>query len=194
MLPKLLPELIDPILTLLSVKDIKNVSLCSKLCNHLVAPTVWENVNVTSDRLLASTSVPSHISFACNLFIACQDTADEQEFTIKLVALLKLSSPTTFSFFRCSEASIVTRCLATISELTSLKNFKLFRCTITDAGVEHIGCLTSLVKVDISYSGDISDAGLEPIGYLTGLKNLNVRQCDISDAGLEHIGRLTGLV
>ena len=69
MLLELLPELINPILYFLSVKDIKNVSLCSKGCNHLVAPILWENVNVTSKRLLASSSVPSHIAFASNLCI-----------------------------------------------------------------------------------------------------------------------------
>ena len=69
MLPELLPELINPIPTLLSVKDMKNVSLCSKLCNHLVAPTLWENVKITSYELLASTPVPSHIAFSSNLRI-----------------------------------------------------------------------------------------------------------------------------
>ena len=77
MLSKLLPELISPILTLLSVKDIKNVSLCSKLCNNLVAQTLWQNVKITSDRLIASTSVPSHIAFARNLRIDLYGITEE---------------------------------------------------------------------------------------------------------------------
>ena len=147
MLLELLPELINPILTLLSVKDLKNVSLCSKLCNHLVAPILWGNVSVTSKRLLASTSVPNHIAFSSYHCIDGDVTEfykeDKQLFTKKLVALLKLSSPTELSFLWCSEASIVTQCLATISELTSLENLKLSWCDISDAGLEHLSYLTS---------------------------------------------------
>ena len=85
MLPQLLPELFPPILTLLCVEDIKNVSLCSKRCNQLVAPTLWENVRVTSNRMLTSKSVPSHISFARNLCIF----GDEQQLTRKCEEKLK---------------------------------------------------------------------------------------------------------
>ena len=194
MLLELLPELIDPILTLLSVKDLKNVSLCSKPCNHLVAPILWENVRVTSDHLFASTSVPSHIASSRHLNIDCYmslstrfNKADEQEFTKKLVALLKLTSLTTLSLFGFSELSIVTQCLATISELTSLENLKLSCCNISDAGLEHIGRLTGLVNLNISYNKKISDAGLEHLSYLTDLKNLSVQGCYISNAGLGHI-------
>ena len=217
MLPELIPEFINPILTLLSGKDIKNVSLCSKRCNQLVAPTLWENVRVTSNRLLASKSVPSHISFARNLCIF----GDEQQLTKKceekLEALLKLSSPTTLSFFRCS--AIVPRCLATISELTGLKNLDVSRFNLSDAGLEHIGRLTGLVNLDISnnwrisnvglkhlrhltglvnlnisFNVRISDAGLKHLHHMTGLVNLNISCCDISDAGLRHLYHLTGLV
>ena len=195
MLLELLPELFPPILTWLTVKDIKNISLCSKLSNHLVTPTLWENVRVTSDRLLASTSVPSHIAFARNLRIDCNvslltrsNKKDEQKFTKKLVALLKLSSPTTLSFLRCSEVSTVTRYLATVSGLTHLKNLELSWCNISDAGVEHIGRLSGLVNLNISDSGDISDAGLKHIRRLTGLVNLDISyNKNISDAGLEYL-------
>ena len=103
MLLELLPELINPILTWLSVKDIKNVSLCSKRCNHLVAPTLWENVRFTSFHLLTSTSVPSHIAFSRKLHIDSFELfsskifkkEEEQEFTNKFVVLLKLTSLTT---------------------------------------------------------------------------------------------------
>ena len=116
MLPQLLPELINPILTLLSGKDIKNVSLCSKRCHHLVAPTLWENVRVTSDRVLASTSIPNHIAFARNLRIDDKEVfgitwSEENKYELMKILdmLLKLSSPTTLSLFWFSEVSIVTR-------------------------------------------------------------------------------------
>ena len=168
MLPELLPELINPILTLLSLKDIKNVSLCSKLCNNLVAPMMWENVEITSDHLLASTSVPSHIAFANNLRIYLYGITDKnkQEVMNKLVVLLKLSSSTTLTLtlFRRAESSIVTRCLATISELTGLKNLNISGCNISDAGLQHIGRLTDLI-------------------------DLNIVECNISDRGLQHLCR-----
>ena len=86
--------------------------LCAvKRCYHIVAPTLWENVRVTSDRLLASTSVPNHITFArylhLDLFKITMSEEDEREFAEKLVALLKLSSPTTLNLLGCSEVSIV---------------------------------------------------------------------------------------
>ena len=117
MLLELLPEIINPILTLLSWNDIKNVSLCSKLSNHLVAPTtLWENVRVTSDRVLASTSIPNHIAFARNLRIDDKEVfgitwSEENKYELMKILdmLLKLSSPTTLSLFWFSEVSIVTR-------------------------------------------------------------------------------------
>ena len=202
MLLELPPELINPILTSLRVKDLKNLSLCSKQCNRLVAQTLWKNVKVSTRRLHASRSVPNHIAFSRNLCIFHNGYSsllsrfikkEEQNFTKKLVALLKLSSLTTLRLFGLKEVSIVTLCLATISEQTGLKNLIVRGCHI-NAGLEHIGRLTGLVNLDISRNGKISDAGLEHLRCLTGLENLNVRGYYLSDAGLEHIGRLTGLV
>ena len=150
MILELLPELLDPILTLLSGEDIKNVSLCSKRCNHLVAPTLWENVKVTGKLLLASASIPNHIAFARKLYVAVHDSLvrDKRKktksvevkhgLTEKLVALLELSSPMTLVLWRCMNASIVTRCLATISQMTGLQNLDISPwCNISDSGLEH---------------------------------------------------------
>ena len=221
MLPQLLPELFPPILTLLCVEDIKNVSLCSKRCNQLVAPTLWENVRVTSNRLLTSTSVPSHIAFARNLHITLFGITGytHNRLMEKFEVLLKLSSPATLTLLnRCSEVTTVTGCLATISELTGLKNLdvsgshlsgaglehigrltglanlNISCCDISDAGLKHLYHLTGLVNLNISNNRNISDAGLEYLCHLTGLANLNISCCDISDAGLKHLYHLIGLV
>ena len=201
MLLELLPELFPPILTLLSVKDIKNVSLCSKQCHHRVAPTLWENVVVTWKRLLASTSIPNRIALTrnlridCNLFEINWSKEEEEELTKKLVALLELSSPTTFSLFRCSEVSIVTRCLATISELACLKSLNASLCCISDTALEHIGRLTGLTNLNLSINRGISDDGLKHLGHLTRLVNLDISDNrGISDAGLKYLHHMTALV
>ena len=204
MLLEILPELLDQILTLLSGEDIKNMSLCSKRCNHLVKPTLWGNVTVTEKLLFASTSVPNHITFARDLRAAVitdkrrkprklMSVDQKRELTEKLVALLELSSPTTLRLWRCSEVSMVTRCLATISQMTGLQNLEI-RCDVSEDGLEHLSHLTELVNLDVSYNRNITDDGFKHIGHMTDLKNLDVSGCNISDAGLQHIGHLTGLV
>ena len=187
---------------------LKNVSLCSKRCNQLVAPTLWQNVNVTWDRLLASTSIPSHIAFSSNLridllgiiwyegcdLLGIKKMKAKRKLTKKLVALLKLSSPTILSLSWCMEVSIFTRCFATISELTGLKNLTISgNNIISDAGLQHIGRLTDLVNLNISHNRNISDAGLQHLSHLTGLVNLDISACNISDDGLQHLRHLVDL-
>ena len=191
MLPELLPELTNSILTLLSWKDIKNVSLCSKQYNHLVAPMLWKDVCVTSNRLLFSTCIPSNIAFTRHLHI---DLYGITEVMNKLVALLKFSSPTTLTLYWKAELSIVMRCLAAISELTGLKNLTISgNNIISDAGLQHIGRLTDLVNLNISHNRNISDAGLQHLSHLTGLVNLDISACNISDDGLQHLRHLVNL-
>ena len=179
MLLEIPPELFPLIITSLSGKD---VSLCSKLCYHLAAPTLWENVRITWDRLLASTSTPSHIAFVRNLRIdynVCfgirRSKGTEQELKKKLMALLmELSSPTT--------------------GMTALKNLNVSGCNLSDAELKHIGNLTGLTELDISGNKNISDAGLGYLCHLKGLKNLNIsHNWRISNVGLEHLRHLTGL-
>ena len=98
MFPDLLPELLSPILTLLSGKDLKNVSLCCKECNIIVSPMLWESVVVTETRLLTTTPIPNQIVLShdfCVLARFAMNGKQRKKFLKKFVALVRLCSPMT---------------------------------------------------------------------------------------------------
>ena len=85
--------------------------------------------------------------------------------------------------------------LAHLGELTSLKTLNLSGCyRITDAGFAHLGELTSLKELNLSWCKQITDTGLAHLKELTSLKTLNLERCyKITDAGLAHLSELTSL-
>ena len=97
----LLPELLSPILNLLSGKDLKNVSLCSKECYLIVSPMLWERVLVTERLLLTTPPIPNQIAHCRDLRVWVRCTMIEKErkeFANKFKALMSLCSPTIFRF------------------------------------------------------------------------------------------------
>ena len=218
----LLPELLSPILTLLSREDLKNISLCSKACNFIVAPILWESVVVPEIYLLTTTPIPNRIVHCHDLCVQVAGAMYQKErkkFAKKFEALMALSSPTIFRF-ECMEESMRSQCFKSISKhltnlenlnisyhkvfdtglkyigrLAGLKNLNISSCDLTDSALQHISCLTGLENLDISNNWQISDSGLKHIGNLTGLKNLNIsnRHSKITSAGLQHITNLVQL-
>ena len=133
MLLDLLPELLSPILTLLRRKDLKNISLCSKECNLIVAPILWERVVVTKNRLLATSPIPNQMALCHRLYIdvswCAMMSRKEEELVMKFAALMTLCSPKSFSF-ECSSRSLWSQCAAAMPKdkleyLRGLKNFNI---------------------------------------------------------------------
>ena len=77
--------------------------------------------------------------------------------------------------------------------LTSLVFLSLRKTQITDAGLEHLKELTRLRTLFLANT-QITDAGLEHIKGLTSLEVLTLDNTQISDAGLEHLKGLTSLI
>ena len=63
---------------------------------------------------------------------------------------------------------------------------------ITDAGLQHVEHLTSLVILDLAGT-QITDEGLVHLRGMTGLTTLNVASTQITDEGLKHLTGLTSL-
>ena len=114
---------------------------------------------------------------------------EEREFVEKLVALLKLSSPTTLNLLGCSEVSIVTRCLAIVFGLTGLENLNISMCHLDDVGLKYLCHLTGFINLDISLC-NVSHAGSK---HLSGLVDLDISPCNIS-VGHEHPRPMTGVI
>lgn len=65
-------------------------------------------------------------------------------------------------------------------------------CKITDAGMTHVGEITSLEWLDLSGTA-VTDEGLKQIRSLTNLKNLSIDNTKITDAGLAHLVAMQNL-
>ena len=147
----LLPELLSPILTLLNRKDLKNVSLCSKECNLIVAPMLWESVVVTESLLLTTTPIPNQIALCRDLSVQVRyimNGKERNELVNKFEALMTLCSPTTIRFASRYPDSL-TQCLKAICKddlghLTRLKNLFIDYKVCVGGGLKYLSCLTGL--------------------------------------------------
>lgn len=84
----------------------------------------------------------------------------------------------------CGNAS-----LETAATLPKLKKLRVYGPQFTDAGMEHVAKIKSLVELSMEQSG-VGDAGFEKIAGLSELKKISMYGTQISDASLD---KLTGL-
>jgi hypothetical protein len=83
--------------------------------------------------------------------------------------------------------------LGQLEGLTELRELRLFGAeNITDAGLEHVGRLRALERLDLTAT-NITDAGLAHLVGLAGLRSLALDSDAVTDAGLEHVRGLTEL-
>jgi hypothetical protein len=82
-----------------------------------------------------------------------------------------------------------------LGQLRRLQGLKRLDCNgtkITDAGLVHVGGITSLQWLWLADT-PVTDAGLAHLKGLTGLRELWLNGTGITDAGLAHLKDLTGL-
>ncbi|MHC4115901.1 MAG: hypothetical protein ACYSWO_00190 [Planctomycetota bacterium] len=82
--------------------------------------------------------------------------------------------------------------LAHLGTLTSLRRLVLYRTRITDAGLAHLRNLTSLTNL-IVFETPITDAGLVHLRGLTALEGLDLSDSQITGRGLARLGGLSQL-
>eukprot|EP00803_Ostreobium_quekettii_P010600 evm.model.scf_1505.3 EVM.evm.TU.scf_1505.3 scf_1505:14095-15887(+) len=76
----------------------------------------------------------------------------------------------------------------------TLQELGLANCSrVTDAGVRHVGALTSLTALDLTRCKQVGDEGVGGLAAL-GLKDLSLQGCrNLSDRGLAALERVTSL-
>ena len=91
-----------------------------------------------------------------------------------------------------SEFTVTDAGLVHVGNLTSLQELWLVGTAVTDAGLVHLGNLTSLQRLWLTRTA-VTDAGLVHVGNLTSLQELRLDDTAVTDAGLVHVGNLTSL-
>ncbi len=87
-------------------------------------------------------------------------------------------------------AQIEDKSAAILCALPQLATLNLARTAITDVGLSHIGDITSLLYLDLSYCELITDKGLAYLRHLPKLAYLNVEGCKrITQRGLAKLSR-----
>ena len=75
--------------------------------------------------------------------------------------------------------------LAPLRGLTQLQTLNLWGSQLTDAGLEYVGRLKNLRKLDLS-DNSITDAGLVHLQGLTQLETLELQGTQVTDAGAHN--------
>ena len=130
MLLELVPEELSPISSYLHLRDLKSLSLCSKRCNVIVAPWLWEAVKIASfqwETTRWDEPIPAHIVHCRSLTLTLIETENIEETKEKMISLIKLSDPITLAL-RLSHGHemLLAECLSTISEMENFTRLKLF--------------------------------------------------------------------
>jgi hypothetical protein len=79
-----------------------------------------------------------------------------------------------------------------IGRITTLKELRLSRSTISDAGVNELTGLKQLQILDLSQT-DLTDRGVQGLEGMTDLEILKLSKTKITDAGLKSLGKLKNL-
>ena len=83
--------------------------------------------------------------------------------------------------------------LIRVCDLKTLKKLVINRAGITDAGTKHIGRLTELEELTLSYCRSLTDVTAARLLPLKKLKTLDMASTSITDAGLKQIAALRAL-
>jgi hypothetical protein len=84
--------------------------------------------------------------------------------------------------------------LAFLNGLTELRELNFWESGFTEEGLIHIGGLTALQVLRLTFCVGVTDAVLAQIGRLTALEDLDLGDCSrLTDAGFAHVGRLNSL-
>ena len=83
-----------------------------------------------------------------------------------------------------------------LTGLQALRSLKLNETGVTDAGMIHVGKVTTLNNLDMR-GCSIGNAGLEPLADLIALRALRLSgksgSTTVDDGGMAHVGKLTAL-
>jgi Leucine-rich repeat (LRR) protein len=162
----------------------------------------------------------SVLTFKSNLSVAVLNGIKKLSGLQKL-SLLNISNlsedslknlPSSIKVLTIYSSQIIDTQLVHLRSLPLLRNLSLHGSTLTDAGLENLSTLTSLITLNLSgtnitglthlssltslktliLSGtEITDEGLRPVSSLTSLTTLNLSGTQITDAGLAPISSLT---
>ena len=81
-----------------------------------------------------------------------------------------------------------------LRQLKNLTKLSLFDQRITDEGLQYLGEITTLVKLNFGRCDEITDDGLQHLAQLKNLTKLNVEGCHkITDNGIQIVGDLKNM-
>jgi len=128
----------------------------------------------------------SQIPYLCNLTLDWNKITHEGFAHLsKMSQLLCLKLPTSINMASAG--------LIHLSSLPLLEEFNISHCRISheEDFFEILSNMKSLLSLDISYNGNITDYSLECISKMSNVKSLNLQHCSgFASAGLRHLAQL----
>lgn len=77
--------------------------------------------------------------------------------------------------------------VAILAQLKSLRHLVLSKTGLTDTGLQQLGGLTSLRKLNLSSCTQVTDEGLDGLLVLKQLESLDLRDTSVTDAGFQRL-------
>ena len=200
MLLELVPEELSPIFSFLTLSDLKNLSLCSKRSNVVVAPWLWKAVEFDCETYQVEEQIPAHIVHTRSLTLdLCprRKTRKTEETKNRIVSVIKKSDPVSLTLkLRHGGHIFLSECLSAVSKVENfarlelqLGNYgwpvlfhfdrsyatKLKVLRVKGGELTNFDLLTSLVELKLDKVEVVSKEELQKIASLPRLKVLRVR-------------------
>ena len=105
--------------------------------------------------------------------------------------LKKIVSFGKISYLNLSDSNVTDECLEALQDAEAVETIFLTGTEITDKGLEHLAHLDGLIILHLPPT--ITDAGFESIGEITSLRTLVADDCKITDAGMASLENLSEL-
>ena len=219
MLTSLLPELQDEILGHCACGDLKNLARASKQWSEILREKLFVNLRLPASVLTSRSPVDNVISANLNEYTKRLRVVVMKERAVgdnELTCILRLRGLTELSIKgsqSTTDADLATICeqlsaltvldvgqtgitdsgLVHLAKLKHLRELVLDSCRLLDAGLGVIAELSSLRKLDISYSHDVTVDGVALLKKLCALEELVVKQCGLKNAAIAHIAKISSL-
>ena len=109
------------------------------------------------------------------------------------VGLTTLAALTSLEELNLAKTLVGNEALAVMGQFPRLKKLRISQCQIDDMGLVDLVKVSTLEDLDLSENSQISNAGMESIGKLTSLKKLNLWRDALTDDGVRQLAGLTNL-
>ena len=105
--------------------------------------------------------------------------------------LKKIVSFGKISYINFHDSNVNDECLKVLQDAEGVETIFLTQTDITDEGLSYLADLSSLIILHLPPT--ITDAGFETIGQLTSLRTLVADDCKVTDAGMAELENLSEL-